>query len=230
MKWRKLGLIYSASSTSHWDKKYGILPTPVLLDHDVIRIFFASTDKDRIGYVSFIDVDANDPAKVVRRHGEPVLGPGVPGTFDDCGVNPSCVVWVDNRWLLYYYGYQRAVKTPYNVFSGLAVSHDCITFKKVLDTPVLDRNDEEFTIRSAPCVIRDGGLYKMWYVSASGWEMMKGGIFDGRLMPQYRIRCTTSKDGVVWDHTSIVCSLESNPNEFGFGRPWVTLRNGTYRM
>lgn len=230
MKWRKLGLIYSASSTSHWDRKYGILPTPVLLDHNVIRIFFASTDEDRIGYISYLDVDSKDPTKIIRRSGKPILGPGLPGTFDDCGVNASCVLRVGDRWHLYYYGYQRSVKTPFNLFSGLAVSEDGATFAKVSDAPVVDRNDEEYIIRSAPCVIKDGDMYRMWYVSASGWEKMSGGIFDGRLMPRYHIRCMSSRDAMVWDRPSVVCSLGSDPNEFGFGRPWVILKDGRYRM
>ena len=230
MSWDKKGLIYSAQATSYWDQKYGLLPTPILINENVIRIFFASTTEDKKGHISFLDVDAGNPSRIVSVHGKTILEPGLPGTFDDCGVNPSCVIRKGNQWLLYYVGYQRSVMTPYSVFAGLAMSDDGINFTRVSRTPVLDRTDLEYSIRSAPYALEEGGGYRMWYNSASGWNKISGGTFDGRLMPTYRIRCTTSDDGIRWNRPSVPCEMQVESDEFGFGRPWVLRDKEKYRM
>ena len=56
--------------------------------------------------------------------GQPVLGLGELGAFDDSGVTSSCLVTHDGRKYLYYTGWTRGVTVPFYLFAGLAISSD----------------------------------------------------------------------------------------------------------
>lgn len=222
MRWEKKGLIYKPQGIHHWNKIYGILPTPFMINDSCIRIYFASTDDNRFGRISFIDVLSSNPSKIVTPAVDPVLEPGISGTFDDCGCNPSCLVEVGQQRFLYYSGFQRSYKIPYSIFTGLAISVDMgRTFKRFSLTPILERTEAELTIRSAPTVIFLNGMYLMWYVSALRWELMENGIFKNRMMPRYIIKRAVSDDGIHWSADETPCIHYENEFEFGFGRPWV---------
>lgn len=248
MRWKKLGRLYvpegetgdkgspgeddrGKSGAPDWRKLYGILPTPVSIpERDAIRIYFAATAEDRIGRIFSMTVDAADPSRILEPAADPLLGPGSPGAFDDCGVNPSSVVTVNGRLHLYYIGYQRSVMSPYLLFTGLATSDDGLAFQRHANVPVFDRTSAEYIVRSAPTVLEEDGAYRAWYVSASGWERMTAGIFAGRMMPVYVIRHARSRDGIDWTADAGICIGPQNDDEFGFGRPWVVRDGNRYRM
>ena len=149
--WRKLGRIYAPDRDVPQRRLYGILPTPQYLpDDDAIRVYFAATGEDRIGRIFAMTVDAADPTRVLEPVGEPLLQPGPPGAFDDCGVNPSSIVTIAGVPHLYYIGYQRSVVSPYLLFTGVAVSRNGVTFERHANVPVFERTTSEYIIRSAP--------------------------------------------------------------------------------
>lgn len=230
MKWEKKGQIFSPDKTIWWQQYYGILPTPVHLPEEkVIRVFFASACKDKYGKISFIDLDENNPKLIINKHNEICLMEGQPGAFDDCGVNPSAILKTDNGWLLYYAGYQRHHRTPYSILSGLASSKDGIQFTRVKKTPVLERTETELSLRSAPTVIIENGIYRMWYVSDFGWKKMEGELYQGKLMPTYCLKYGTSKDGINWD-VAEEPALAPVGTEFGFGRPYIYKTEKGYQL
>src|SRR5437870_3945922 len=102
MKWKKRGRIFEPLGQYDWMKKYGILPTPFYLEEkNSIRIYFATSSMDNIGKITYMEVDADNPAKVLKSPDEQILSEGVNGTFDDCGVNPSSVLTHNNKTFLY---------------------------------------------------------------------------------------------------------------------------------
>src|SRR5256885_13281525 len=107
MRWRKLGHVYAPTGEHVWARQYAHLPTRVAWDERTIRVYFAGLDEQKFGRVGYVDVDANDPTRVLRVAREPVLDLGEPGAFDDSGVNPSCLLRVGERWRMYYIGWQR---------------------------------------------------------------------------------------------------------------------------
>lgn len=231
MQWEKKGLIYVPNPQRWWSKLYGILPTPEWIAADnKIRLYYASTDEQRFGRISFLDVDADDPSRVLYEHPEPLLDLGLPGTFDDCGLNPSAIVQHQGQKYLFYAGYQRSFRSPYAILSGLAISTDGKHFQRHARTPILERTDQEYFIRSAPTVIVQDGQWKMWYVSASEWELMNTPLFPNKMMPVYVIRHAVSADGLQWQVQDGVCIGWEHEDEFGFGRPWVLFEDGLYKM
>jgi hypothetical protein len=222
--WRKLGQVYCPSGDRPWAQTYAHLPTPVAWDERTIRVYFAGLDAERYGRVGYVDVQANDPTRIVRVSPEPVLDLGEPGAFDDCGVNPSCLVRAGDRWRMYYIGWHRGTRAPYQLFAGLAESVDGERFERRSRVPVLDRTDEEPFLRSATTVLRHEGGFRAWYVSATDWTTA-----NGQPYPRYVVRLAESADGLNWSSSGPFCiGLEGD--EFGIGRPWVVHDPDRFRM
>lgn len=224
MKWCKRGRIFTPDGSRWWARGYATIPTAEVLDENRIRIYFASLDEKQHGRIGFVEIDPRKPATILRESTEPVLGIGDAGTFDDSGVNPSCVVRNGSETLLYYIGWQRAERVPYMLFAGLARKTADDEFRRVSRSPILDRTNDEPFLRSATSVLVED-KWKMWYVSSDGWTEI-----SGRPYPEYRIRFADSSDGQTWTPRHGVCIDYENAEEFGFGRPWVLRDGDGYRM
>jgi hypothetical protein len=224
MNWIKRGLIYCPDGRHGWDAQYAHLPTAHIPDSRTLRIYFASVDRDMYGRIGCIDVDGHDPSVIRHIHEQPVLDLGEPGTFDDCGVNPSCVVVRAGDLFLYYIGWQRSHRVPYALFAGVAVSSDGLHFRRLSRTPVLDRTSDEPFIRSAVTILVEDGLFRCWYVSGLRWISV-----NGQPYPEYVIRYAESRDGLTWKAYNHTCIRIEN-EEFGIGRPWVVRDGAVYRM
>ena len=226
MLWEKKGLIYRPDGRPPWAKRRAFPTNPLLMDDDVLRIYVGFCDENMVGRVGFVEVDVNNPSKVLRISEKPVLDIGVPGAFDENGVVPLSVLRVDDVIYMYYTGYQLGYKVRYYQFTGLAISRDngdsFIRYKRV---PVLDRSDKELTNRTAASVLLDDGIFKMWYVGGSEWTNV-----NGKLLPIYNIRYLESNDGKTWGEEGKVCIDFANEDEHAFGRPFVYRDGGIYKM
>lgn len=226
MKWKKLGRIYVANGEYEWAQTHAYIPTPFVLDDKRIRIYVAFWDKQQIGRIGFVDVDANNPLKVLRVSERPVLDIGEPGTFDDSGTTPIQIVYRENKVFMYYIGWQRGVKVRYFLFAGLAISGDGgETFKRYSRSPILDRTNNELFVRSALSILKYNNIYKTWYVSSEKWISIKG-----KLVPTYNIKYVESNDGINYNGEGIICLNLLNYDEYGFGRPFVIKENQLYKM
>ena len=219
MKWRKLGRVWFPEGDRWWARTHAYVPTPVVHDDD-IRVYVACLDGQRIGRLTWVDVDRRDPRHVLRVPSEPALDVGEPGAFDEIGVSPSCALGIGGERWLYYMGWQRAQPLPYRVFAGAARELRDGTFERVSPRPLLDRTDDEPFIRSALTILPGRAAYRAWYVSATAWITVVG-----RALPTYVIRSATSPDGRVWTVLPDVAIGHESPDEFGLGRPWA-MRDG----
>ena len=224
MRWRKLGLVYRPSGELAWARQYAHLPTPVQIDPDLIRIYYAGLNELQHGSIGYIDVAATDPLKILDVGIEPVLQPGEGGLFDDSGVNPSCVLRIGSAWRMYYIGWQRSQRTPYALLAGLAKSPDGGQFEKVSRVPILERSHAEPFLRSAPSVLEIDGGFRAWYVSATNWTTV-----NDKPYPRYVVRTAASPDGVQWPDSGPIC-IDLAEDEFGIGRPWVVRDADRCRM
>lgn len=227
MKWRKLGRVWAPDGSLWWAKSYALLPTVELTSDHQLRVYIASLDEEMYGRIGRLDLDIHDPTRVVSGPEEPVLGLGEPGGFDDCGVNPACVVRLAGTTRLYYIGWQRSVRVPHHLFAGMAESTDGLRFSRVQRTPILDRTPLEPVVRSAMTIVAGVDEMTAWYVSGSEWTHV-----DGKPYPTYAIRRAISTDGIGWDADNqlAVALADSGRDEFGLGRPWVLKDAGLYRM
>jgi hypothetical protein len=65
----------------------------------------------------------------------------------------------------------------------------------------------------------------MWYVAGSEWTEIRG-----KQIPVYDIRAIESEDGVSWPDHGSPCVQVANPDEVGFGRPYVVRCGHGLRM
>jgi len=224
-RWEKRGIVFCPDGSLWWARSHAHLPTPQVLDDETVRIFFAGLDEHSFGRIGYVDVDVARTTPVVRRVGtDPVLDLGPRGTFDDSGVNPSCVVETPEGTRLYYIGWQRSARVPYQLFAGLATAPTGSTsFARFSPVPVLDRTAAEPFLRSATTVLPQGDGYRVWYVSAHGWTDV-----NGRAVPTYGIWHARSADGLAWEDARPAVGLQAD--EYGLGRPWVVQDGETFRM
>lgn len=224
--WEKLGRVYVAAGERPWAQTHAALPTATMLDDETIRVYVAFLDRDKVGRVGYVDVEARDPRRVLAVSQEPVLGVGAPGTFDDNGVNPLWLLPHEGRLYLYYVGWQLGVKVRYYLFVGLAASDDGgATFQRVSQTPLLDRSDGELFVRTAPCVRFDDGVWKMWYIGGDSWVEGRG-----KQLPRYGLRYLESDDPTRWGRQGRLVMDVRGGDEHGFGRPFVLREGDRHRM
>jgi hypothetical protein len=200
------------------------MPTPEPIDDRTLRIYFASLDDEKFGRPGWVEVDARDPTRVLREADEPILDLGLPGTFDDSGVVPSCFAPVAGGRCLYYIGWQRCQRMPYQMFTGLAEPAGD-GYRRRSAAPLIDRTNTEPFLRANPSILIENGRYRSWYVSALGWTTV-----DDKPYPHYVIRHAESADGQRWSDSGPVCIGHDSPDEFGISRPWVVRDADGYRM
>lgn len=230
-QWEKLGNIFSPgdSDSPSWMVEYAQAPNALVLE-DRIRVYFTSrTPRDDAGqYVSrvgFIDVDRNDPCRILKVADEPVLELGAAGSFDEHGTYPFSVVQVNNKVTAIYGGWSRCISVPFDVSLGLAQADiRDLKFKKVGVGPVLSKSQFEPFVISSPKIRYFECKYFLFYIAGSKW------ISHENPDPVYSIRMATSLDGENWQkqNSSIIGNvlgcLEAQAS------PDVFYLNGRYHM
>lgn len=190
------------------------------------RVYFSGRDSRGRARVAFFDTDLRAPGRVMGVSRAPVLDLGALGAFDDSGVTTSCLVEEGGRKYLFYTGWSLGVTVPFYLAAGLAVSDDGgATFRRVSRAPILPRSEADPFLTASPWVLRDGGAWRMWYVSGSRWEQTATGPRH-----YYDIRYAESKDGLRFQATGRVCLTYAREDEHAFSRPCVLKDAGLYRM
>ena len=225
MKWIKRGVVFAPDYNYDWMVSHASVPVVDEASAGVLRIHFGARDQSGRSQTSYIEVEATSPANVLYVHDRPVLSLGRLGTFDDNGVMPSWIVRHEGRKYLYYIGWSPRVGVPYHLAIGLAVSEDGgKQFRKVSEAPLLDRSSDEPFFNTAPCVLRDRGGWRMWYVSCTGWENS-----GDRPEPRYHVKYAESKDGISWRRTNLIC-IDYDEKTGAIGRPCVFKDGDVYKM
>lgn len=222
--WQKKGLIFNVDAKFDWNKTHAQVPVVDVLD-DRIRIYYATRNEKGQSNTSFIEVDKSDPKQILYQHNSPLFELGKPGTFDDSGIMPSCILPVAEKKYLYYIGWSLQQTVPHKNAVGLASSHDEGTsFDKVSEGPVISVNHIEPFFSGTSFVMKEDGIFKMWYLSCIGWQMI-----GNRYEPLYNIKYAESDDGINWKQTGKV-AIELQGDEGGLVSASVIKENGRYRM
>lgn len=226
LHWVKRGLIYRVDNRLSWARTHAQIPTVDVLDDKRLRIFFSSRDETNRSLIASMDVDALNPAVILDIKAEPLLPLGKPGTFDDCGMMPSSVVDWHGEKYLYYIGWNVRNTVPYHNSVGVAVSNDGgRSFRRAYDGPVMDRTSEEPYFCATTCIRIENGIWRNWYLSCTGWEMIAG-----RMEPRYHLKYAESDDGIQWRREGRVAIDYGGPAEGGIVRASVRKDGLLYRM
>jgi hypothetical protein len=225
--WKKRGLLLDVKDYAHAGlSSHASVPFAFHLQENLYRIFFTSRDNQGRSQPFFIDakVTGEDLMLVGQVEG-PLFAMGPLGTFDESGIMPSSVVRNGDEVWMYYIGWNPEVRVSYRLSIGLAISKDGgTTFVRAGDGPLLDRSFQEPFFNSAPFVFWDNDIWRMFYVSGTGW-------IDhlGRKEPLYLARHTTSKDGLHWEKPGLIAIDYSSQME-SIGRPCVLKVKDRYEI
>jgi hypothetical protein len=190
-----------------------------------VQIYFSARDIDNHAQIGRASVDLDTPGSEATFEPEPYVRIGPRGAYDDSGVTGGCIVDEGGRLYLYYSGWSLGVQVPFLFFIGCAVSSDGgAHFEKVSASPVLGRNRFDPYLTASPSVLVEGGTWRMWYVSGTGWST------GAEIKPNYNIRYAESTDGIDWRPTGHVCIDYSYEGEHAIARPHVMKDGSIYRM
>lgn len=226
MKWIKKGLLYAPAEDKAWRVSHAALPTVGPEDDGRRLLYYSSRDNKNRSQIGSLELGGGDAPRILGGGGEPVLDLGPLGAFDDNGVMPAWTVSRDEGTFLYYTGWTQGTTVPFYFYVGLAVlKRGGGGFRRVSPSPILERNEIDPFLTASPCVLIDNGLWRMWYVSGSRWEMS-----EGKPKHYYNIRYAESRDGIRWNRTGAVCIDYADATEYAIARPSVIKDGNLYRM
>ncbi len=224
MFWRKLGKVFQPSGEYDWALSHAANPVAEHIEDDFFRIYFSARDGKNRSSIGYIVVDLSDNARVIEVPADPVLRPGDLGMFDDCGASIGCILRMGEARYLYYMGWNLAVTVPWKNAIGLAVS-DTATgpFRRWSRFPVVPLDETDPYTISYPWVMKDGGVYRMWYGSNLRWGPEKKDML-------HVIKYAESVDAVHWQKHDRVVIDSTSPEENAICKPCVVKDPIGYRM
>ena len=225
-KWVKNGLIFSQKQEHSWFASHAAVPVANRVAGDHYRVYFSARDEHNRSQIGYFEIDLANPRDVLHLSGDPVLRYGDMGTFDEAGTSSSWLVEYEDKKYMYYFGWNLGATVPFRNAIGLAVSTDGgVTFRKHSSGPILDRSIYDPCFVANPCVLVEGGVWRMWYLSCIKWEMQ-----DGAPRHYYHLKYAQSIDGIDWHRTGHVCIDFQSQDEYAIARPCVLKENGVYKM
>jgi hypothetical protein len=221
--WRFETLIYDGNDILGYT--HASVPIGFFVEKNIVRVFFSARNKLGQSLPFFLDYDL-DLRTVVYLHTKPLLELGALGSFDDSGVMPTEILKVDDEIWMYYIGWNLGVSVPFRNSLGIAVSKDNgVTFQRKFQGPILDRTKEEPYFNASACILRDNQLWRIWYLSCTGWNMV-----NAKPRHSYHIKTAISSDGINWQRTGEIAIDYKYENEYAISVPRVIFKNGVYQM
>lgn len=224
MRWRKLGRVFTAESQQPWMHSHTSMPFAEPLADSRCRIWFTPRDRHNQSHLAWLEIDLDEPTKILDLAKEPTLAPGADGAFDDSGTMGSWLVDHDGDRRHYYIGWTQSGTAPFHLSIGVARNRNGgITFTRIERNPVHDRNPHDPILVSTPCVLTTDDHWVMYYLSATRWR-------PGKTFPDYNIRRATSPDGFDWKADAAPCIDFADPSECAIARPCVIRSNDLWQM
>jgi len=208
-------------------RSHAQLPTALVLSGKV-SIFFASRDLNKHLSVDFVGLLLDgEKVNFSEYSAQPVLTPGGIGCFDEHGVFPASIVKSNEKYFMYYIGWNQGVEAPLFYASiGVAISQDGEHFVKHSLAPIMSRSAYDPCLVTSPHVYIDKGIWRMTYVSGTAWSRKS----DGTLQSHYHIKYAESRNGIDWERDGSV-AIDFSPGETNIARSWVTkLSDNSYKM
>lgn len=227
MNWEKKGLIFNVENyKNEYIYSHASIPYAHHVSKDLFRIYFSSRNENGKSLPYFIEaVIKKSKIEIVGQPVGPLLSFGPLGTFDDSGIMPSCMTSINGKLYMYYIGWNPQITVSYRLSIGLAISLDNgLTFKKYSLGPICDRNIMEPYFNTAPYVLKEESIWKMWYISCTKWQ-----IINNYPEPSYHVKYAESQDGINWNQLGIVC-IDYDEKAEAIGRPCVFKDYDIYKM
>ena len=100
---KKIGHIFSPDGEFDWMQSHATVPTPFKIGKEIYRIFFSTRNNLNQNQVGYVDININNPTKVINISEEPVIKLGKLGYFDCDGIYGTCIVKNSNKINFYFH-------------------------------------------------------------------------------------------------------------------------------
>ena len=194
-KWKKQGRIFTREDGSFF-KSHAMRVVPYLRKDGVLRLFISSRCSEDMMHPTYIDVDPDNPMKIVRAGEKPMLVIGSPGLFDDSGITLGSIARTGSRDYAYYTGWKRRrYGVSFELSIGMARIHDDgDVLEKVSMGPILAQDQHHPYLVAGPYVVPNKKTgFNMWYCSGTEWRQ-----HDFGPEPIYTVFHAVSNDGLSW--------------------------------
>jgi hypothetical protein len=227
MQWEKLGQILGPDQLREFGVTAALMPIARILDaaRGLVRVYFSPRDSEGRSQVRYIEFEVSKPRETLMVSDKPLFEPGKLGAFDDAGITLGSIVEDGDRRLLYYTGWNLTVSVPFNNSIGVAELRDDDSMHRLGDGPIMTRTLNEPYSCASPFVLKEEGVFKMWYASMDSWKDTPSGPLHF-----YNIKLAQSSDGISWNRFEKVAIDYESEDEYAFGRPFVLRENGVYKM
>jgi predicted GH43/DUF377 family glycosyl hydrolase len=178
ISWHKEGRALSPNPST-WEGDYIAANGSVIAQRDKLLYFYQGGRAPRIGLAT------SPEGRTWQRHGDPVLGFGPRGSWDERGVADPYVISAGGKLYLFYLGQDRARRQRL----GVAVSGDGVVWTKLRSNPILEPGgygDFDENGIGEPAVWAASGYYWMLYTGRDHNEARRLGM-------------ARSRDGVHWE-------------------------------
>ena len=206
-------------------QSHASVPVAESLGGNLYRIYFSARDGANRSHTGHVVFDIDRPDRILELSGNPVLGPGELGEFDDSGAMATWLACHEGRRFLYYIGWNLGVTVPFRNSIGLALATPAGDFERYSNGPIVDRSAREPHFCASCCVLPGKELWRMWYLSCTGWRMQ-----NGKPEHRYHIKYAESADGISWRRNGLVAIDYANDQEFAISRPSVIQDTDRWRM
>jgi|GEM_PF-2089785 len=201
------------TATQSWESGFGVIGPRILKVGNVYKMWYTGLGTHRqIGLAT-----STDGLSWAKPNPNPVLPNGQPGAFDADHVDYASVLFYNNKYWMWYTGYQSGVRKI-----GLATSPDGVNWTRHSGNPVLTVGENlawDAQGVFAPFVIFDGKSFKMWY-HGNGRYVQAAGYAE-------------SVDGINWTKHPTNPVLPPIPNSwesYTIGVNTVVFANGIYQL
>jgi hypothetical protein len=222
MRWIKIKHLFKPDSHAEWMLSHAANPWAETAEHGAVKIYFTCRDAQNRSHIGWALFDFRDGFRLLRVSENPVVTPGAPGLYDDSGAAMGCLVNDEGRRLLYYLGWNLKVTVPWQNSIGLAIDSGN-GFIKYSRAPLLDRSNEDPYSISYPCVLKENGVWKMWYGSNLSWGKKQEEM-------KHVIKYAESADGINWNRNGKVVVGFAYPEEYALSKPMVVKTESGYHM
>jgi predicted GH43/DUF377 family glycosyl hydrolase len=227
--WKKLGKVFGPEHElfeHELRKSHCAVPFVDYIEGDIFKVYFSSRDKQGRSHTWYLVLDINKPKNIIEVSRTPVLAPGNLGCFDDSGAMGSQILNLDGEKYLYYLGWNLGKTVPFRNSIGLAISSNGgENFTRFSEGPIIDRNYKEPHFCATPFVIREGNLFRIWYLSCVGWS-----IVDDKPRHHYHIKYAESSNGYDWVREGKVAIDFKDSSEYAISVPCVLKEDDKYKM
>ena len=222
MNWKKLGQVYHCKSIDEYLLSHASNPLAIHLKDDIYRVFFSGRDKENKSSVGYVDINIIEKI-VLSTCKEVVVTYGDEDSFYSHGISIGNMYKIEDKNYIQFMAWQIRNGGHWRGDIGrLELNNNLDSLKLNPNSVYIGCNEEDKVSLSYSWIMKDEGIYKMWYGSTIDWSSPNGEMV-------HVIKYATSSDGENWERKGLAIPYEIGVAQ-AFSRPTVLKDNQGYHM